>query len=121
MNVLLSVTPGSSSLMEEHSRQTIKCKTSFSRIKPQVRWILQQYKYCKKDDITGNSSTQIISSGTGDELVVAESTLQFYPNRTIDKWMLYCEGWTENISHAIQSNKLTLNVSCKSNFVAMNY
>ena len=112
-NIILSVTDESSSLMKEYSMQTIKCTTSFSRPQPQVRWYLQQFNKSMKKNITGNSSTQTFPSNTVGELVAAESTLKFYPNRTFNKWLLYCEGWTENITRAVPSNKLTLNVTCK--------
>ena len=107
----LSVTDESSTFMKEYSRQTIKCKTSFTRPQPEVKWYLQQFNNSLKKDITGNSSIQTMSDNTG--LVAVESTLQFYPNRTINKWIVFCEGWTDNITRAIQSNKLTFDVTCK--------
>ncbi|XP_060565361.1 uncharacterized protein LOC132724508 [Ruditapes philippinarum] len=109
VNVSLHLVGPSSSFIKEHSRQTIKCKTSPGRPQPNARWFLYEANNNVKHKITVNSSIQIISSGAG--LVSVESTLQFYPNRSINEWMLNCEAWTNNKTRALQSKGLTLNIA----------
>ncbi|XP_060581414.1 carcinoembryonic antigen-related cell adhesion molecule 5-like [Ruditapes philippinarum] len=107
-NVVLS--GPSSSYIKEHSRQTIKCKTSPGRPQPRVGWYLHESYTVVKQKITVNSSTQILSD-SGDGLIAVENTLQFYPNRSINNWMLSCEAWTDDETRAVYSNRLTLNVA----------
>ena len=112
MNVTLFLSDESSNLMKEHSRQTLKCRTSISRPKPEVSWYFQESINSEKLKVVVNSSTRLISA-TGDGRVAVESTLLFYPNRTLNNWVMFCEGWTDNENQSVQSNKLTLNISCK--------
>ena len=112
MNVTLSISDASSNLIEEYSRQTLTCRTSTSRPNPNVSWYLQESTNSGKLKVAVNLSTWIISSSE-DGRVAVESTLLFYPNRSVNNWMMYCEGWTDNENRSVQSNKLTLNITCK--------
>ncbi|XP_060587315.1 hemicentin-1-like isoform X2 [Ruditapes philippinarum] len=107
-NVVLS--GPSSRFIKEQSRQTIKCKTSPGRPQPRVSWYLYESNKGVKHKITVNSSTQILNESE-DGLVAVESTLQFYPNRSINNWMLNCEAWTDDETRAVHSNILTLNIA----------
>ncbi|XP_060599809.1 nephrin-like [Ruditapes philippinarum] len=97
------------SFMKEHSRQTIKCKTSPGRPQPRVSWYLYETNESVKHKITVNSS-QILNNSE-DGLVAVESTLQIYPNRSINNWMLSCEAWIDDETRAVHSNRLTLNIA----------
>jgi hypothetical protein len=98
--------------MKENQKQTVRCQTSPCRPQPTVKWYLQHSKTNITYDITKNSTQSYSSQEYG--LISLESILEFFPNRTINNWYLFCEVWTQPEKSDISSKTIVVNVLCKS-------
>jgi hypothetical protein len=96
--------------MKENQIQTISCKTSACLPKPLVKWYLLNPINNITYDITNHSTESYILKENW--LTVAESILRILPNRTLDRWHLYCTVWTQVKAADIFSEEFVLNVAC---------
>ncbi|XP_060573200.1 uncharacterized protein LOC132731103 [Ruditapes philippinarum] len=95
--------------INESQIQTFSCKTSACLPKPVVKWYLWNPINKITYDITNHSTVSYIPKENW--LTIAESFLQILPNRTLDRWHLYCTVLTQVIAADIFSEEFVLNVA----------
>ncbi|XP_060565944.1 titin-like [Ruditapes philippinarum] len=95
--------------INENKIQTVSCKTSACLPKPLVKWYLRNPINNITYDITNQSTELYIPKENW--LTIAESILRILPNRTQDRWHLYCAVWTQPKEADKSSKEFVLNVA----------